>query len=227
MTEINFLQEAKQLKERMKGLSDTQYMHEQVKPVVDKLNYLIEDDRVYNSRIHIMDYIENFLPLHLGFAREDDNFNIEDWIDFVGTPYKEAYVVDSNNNIIATVPSIYPENNIALLNEEATDIEEADYTLGEKMNIVRLNAEKFKEAAARQRAEVYGQILNRFSEKAIETHREKWRKFFEQIGITRENTERYAKDLGVKLDVPKPSGDKQAQGSGEEAETVDNPFIFV
>ena len=103
-----------------------------VKPVVDALNNEAKLKNESRSIINVLEYIDKFLPMHCGYVTDEDRYSIEDWLDFAGGPFNEVDLVDKNGNIVATVPSMYPNNSYVLLNEEVEEIDDNTTSLGRK-----------------------------------------------------------------------------------------------
>ena len=92
----------------------------------------------------MLEYIDNFLPMHCGYVTDEDRFTIEDWLDFAGGPYNEVDLVDKDGNVVATVPSMYPNNSYVLLNEEVENIDESVTSLGRKFEIINNTGDNYR-----------------------------------------------------------------------------------
>lgn len=182
-----------------------------IKPVIEALNNEAKLKNESRSVINVLEYIDNFLPMHFGYVTDEDRFTIEDWLDFAGGPYNEVDLVDKDGNIVATVPSMYPNNSYVLLNEEVENVDESVTSLGRKFEIINNTGDNYRAISRKSRTDLYESMLDRFDGSVIEAHKAKWNAFF------------------VKMGLFKPTEENNTQQNSSEDNGVDNtesnPFI--
>jgi hypothetical protein len=182
-----------------------------IKPVIESLNNEAKLKKESRSVINVLEYIDNFLPMHCGYVTDEDRFTIEDWLDFAGGPYNEVDLVDKDGNIVATVPSMYPNNSYVLLNDEVEEIDESVTSLGRKFEIINNTGDNYRTISRKSRTDLYESMLDRFDGNVIEAHKAKWNAFF------------------VKMGLFKPTNETNEQQTNSEDDSIangeSNPFI--
>lgn len=181
-----------------------------IRPVIESLNNEAKLKNESRSVINVLEYIDNFLPMHCGYVTDEDRFTIEDWLDFAGGPYNEVYLVDKDGNIVATVPSIYPNNSYVLLNNEVEEIDESVTSLGRKFEIINNTSDNYRTISRKSRTDLYESMLERFDKSVIEAHKAKWNDFFVKMGLFKPTNE---------------TNDKQTNSEDDVVNGEDNPFI--
>lgn len=212
MAEYSLVESANELSVVRPGeeFNEQAIMVNSVKPVVDALNNEAKLKNESRSIINVLEYIDNFLPMHCGYVTDEDRYTIEDWLDFAGGPFNEVDLVDKNGNIVATVPSMYPNNSYVLLNEEVEEIDDNTTSLGRKFEIINNTGDNYRTISRKSRTDLYESMLERFDENVIDAHRAKWNAFF------------------VKMGLFKPTGETNEKQTNSEDDVVNgesNPFI--
>ena len=154
-----------------------------IRPVIEALNNEAKLKKESRSVINVLEYIDNFLQMHCGYVTDEDRFTIEDWLDFAGGPYNEVDLVDKDGNIVATVPSMYPNNSYVLLNEEVENVDENVTSLGRKFEIINNTGDNYRTISRKSRTDLYESMLDRFDGSVIEAHKAKWNAFFVKMGL--------------------------------------------
>lgn len=203
-------------------------MVKQMEPLIKES--IKETEKFQNtcSRMPIMDYIENFLPMHAGFVTEQDRYNMDDWLDFATSPFKEVHLINDKGEVVAIVPSMYPKDSYVLLNNEVNvDQGEIQHTLSQQLRDNKEVGMNYKALAERQYKDIMGETISRFDTKTIEEHKKKWVDFFTKMGLSPENIKNYLSSLENNsafspISVPTDTGNKEPTQEKPEV----NPFIL-
>ena len=154
---------------------------------VIKKNY-IETDL---AAISLSDYKNNFLKVHLGTSTDEDKHDLQDWINFVGSPYNKAIVYDDKTGEpIATVPPIYPEKPLNLVAENLSykEAEERKENINTQYGMLRASeVGKLPVQINNNQNEFFGALSKMVNNKAMNELKKEWIDFYIKIGIIVEN----------------------------------------
>ena len=161
------------------GMSRSDYQIMRAKDAVGGLKEIINEKKQIKPNMLVDDYIERFLPCHLGIYQSEHDESLNQWIDFAGSAFDEVDLIRHDGSYFATVPSLYPENVLT----QSTEIREDDTPLGNKIRYLQNIAQTYQGMADEAQKTLFLQVSSKLDKDVIEQHRQKWRDFFIKMGI--------------------------------------------
>lgn len=161
------------------GMSRSEYNQLRAKNAVDGIREIVNEKKQIKPNMLVDDYIERFLPCHLGIYQSEHDESLNQWIDFAGSAFDEVDLIRADGSYFATVPSLYPENVLT----QSTEIREDDTPLGNKIRYLQNIAQTYQGMADEAQKTLFLQVSSKLDKDVIEQHRQKWRDFFIKMGI--------------------------------------------
>ena len=161
------------------GMSRSDYQIMRAKDAVGGLKDIVNEKKQIKPNMLVDDYIERFLPCHLGIYQSEHDESLNQWIDFAGSAFDEVDLIRQDGSYFATVPSLYPENVLT----QSTEIREDDTPLGNKIRYLQNIAQTYQGMADEAQKTLFLQVSSKLDKDVIEQHRQKWRDFFIKMGI--------------------------------------------
>lgn len=161
------------------GMSRSEYQIMRAKEAVSGIKEIVDEKKHTKPIMLVDDYIEKFLPCHLGIYQSEQDESLNQWIDFAGSVFDEVDLIKDDGSYFATVPSIYPENVLT----QSTEIREDEVPLGNKIRYLQSIAQTYQGMADEAQKTLFLQVGSKLDKDVIETHRKKWMDFFIKMGI--------------------------------------------
>lgn len=161
------------------GMSRSEYQIMRAKEAVSGIKEIVDEKKHTKPIMLVDDYIERFLPCHLGIYQSEQDESLNEWIDFAGSAFDEVDLIRADGSYFATVPSLYPENVLT----QSTEIREDDTPLGNKIRYLQNIAQTYQGMADEAQKTLFLQVSSKLDKDVIEQHRQKWRDFFIKMGI--------------------------------------------
>ena len=161
------------------GMSRSEYQMMRAKDAVSGLKGIVNEKKQIKPNMLVDDYIERFLPCHLGIYQSEHDESLNEWIDFAGSAFDEVDLIRTDGSYFATVPSIYPENVLT----QSTEIREDEVPLGNKIKYLQSIAQTYQGMADEAQKTLFLQVGSKLDKDIIEQHRKKWMDFFVKMGI--------------------------------------------
>lgn len=161
------------------GMSRSEYQIMRAKEAVSGIKEIVDEKKHTKPIMLVDDYIEKFLPCHLGIYQSEQDESLNQWIDFAGSVFDEVDLIKNDGSYFTTVPSIYPENVLT----QSTEIREDEVPLGNKIRYLQSIAQTYQGMADEAQKTLFLQVGSKLDKDVIEAHRKKWMDFFIKMGI--------------------------------------------